>query len=698
MILVRVWSEASGRKCSGLAGLVFLGLSFVARGAVVRIELDPTPVQHASDSAKYEVLRGKAYGELNPGDPHNAIIQDIQLAPRNARGNVEYVATFTLYRPAAGEKRSGLLVYEVVNRGGSLAARNYEFGDFFLQSGWQGDIPFGGKSIYGTPGETIKVPAAHNPDGSSVTGPVLARFANVRPATNTLPIRAATGYATSGVPPLPVTLDTAQSELTTRTYENVDGAVGGVHVIPSTDWAWADCSETPFPGKSDPAKICVRDGFRPDLLYQLRYTARDPLVLGIGLAAMRDVVSFFRNANADERGTPNPIAGQVSHAIGVGISQSGNLVRTFLNLGFNQDEQGRRVWDGAMPIIAARQTPLNLRFAIPGGASNLYEPGSDGTVWWAHWPNVVRGGGASGLLDRCSATATCPKIMEVMGSSEFYALRASPDYVGTSGEADIPLPANVRRYYIAGTQHGGGPGGFHWKPVEAAHRSAASNPIESEPCLLPPNPNPMPQVIRALFYRLRTWVVANEAPPPSVYPKLADHTLLREEDLVRRFPFIPNVPSPQGIANPTLVYDFGPQFNGNDMSGAITKEPPQVIGVLPTFLPSIDADGNENAGIQTIQGQAPLGTYLGWNVTAAGFSKGQFCSLTGSYIPFAATRQERLANHDPRPSLEERYGTHDRYVERVRKAVEKSVADGFILPDDAAKLIRTGKGQRRSQK
>lgn len=204
---------------------------------------------------------------------------------------------------------------------------------------------------------------------------------DVRPGTMTLPIRDAIGYASSGTPPQPLTLDTNQATLKTHTFEDVRGVIGGIRTIPGGDWAWANCDQSPFPGKPDPTRICVKAGFLPELLYQLQYTGRDPLVLGVGLAAMRDVVSFFHNAQQDESGAPNPIAGQIRYVVARGISQSGNLIRTFLNLGFNQDEAGRRVWDGAMPIIAARQTPMNMRFAVPGGASNLYEAGSDGTVW-----------------------------------------------------------------------------------------------------------------------------------------------------------------------------------------------------------------------------------------------------------------------------------------------------------------------------
>ena len=127
----------------------------MAEGAVVRLEIEPVPANEkdANMPASYEMLRGKVYGELDFKDRRNAIIQDIELAPRNSRGRVEYVATFTLYRPISGAKSSGVLVYEVVNRGASLTRHDYTTGDIFLQSGWQGDIPFGGQAINASHGE-----------------------------------------------------------------------------------------------------------------------------------------------------------------------------------------------------------------------------------------------------------------------------------------------------------------------------------------------------------------------------------------------------------------------------------------------------------------------------------------------------------------------------------------------------------------
>jgi hypothetical protein len=178
-------------------------------------------------------------------------------------------------------------------------------------------------------------------------------------------------------------------------------------------------------------------------------------VLGIGFAATRDLVSFLRHAKADDAGTPNPLAGQVRWSVVSGTSQSGNFVKSFINLGFNRDESGARVFDGANPNIAARQVPLNLRFAVPGGAATLFEPGSEGTLWWTRYNDTTRGRGAHSLLDRCTATGTCPRIMETFGSTELWGLRLSPALVGTDAKADVPIAANVRRYYFPGVTHGG---------------------------------------------------------------------------------------------------------------------------------------------------------------------------------------------------------------------------------------------------
>ena len=195
-------------------------------------------------------------------------------------------------------------------------------------------------------------------------------------------------------------------------------------------------------------------------MYELDYTAKDPLVLGIGYAATRDLNSFLRYEPKDSAGTDNPVASHIRWAISEGNSQSGNFLRSYIHLGFNQDEANRIIWDGSNPHIAGRQLAMNYRFAVAGGTVLLNEPGSDGVVWWEDYPNAARGLAPAGLLDRCRATKTCPKIIETFGGLEFWGLRMSADLVGTDAKEDIPLPDNVRRYYFPATTHGGGRGGF----------------------------------------------------------------------------------------------------------------------------------------------------------------------------------------------------------------------------------------------
>ena len=270
------------------------------------------------------------------------------------------------------------------------------------------------------------------------------------------------------LPYKPASLDTTKATLTTHASESIDGVIGATAAIPSGNWAWAKCDAShPFPGTPDPTQICVKGGFDPKLLYQVVFTAQDPYVLGIGFAAFRDMASFFRNAAHDDDGTPNPVAQQISWVISRGVSQSGNFLRAFLQLGFNQDESNRKVYDGAWPIIAGRRVSMNARFALPDGTSKLYEAGSEGPQSWAPWPDPVRGLPAKGILDRCTANNTCPKIVELSGSAEVWALRLTAGWVGTSGNADpdIPIPSNVRRYYVPSTTHGGGSGGFDVDPL-----------------------------------------------------------------------------------------------------------------------------------------------------------------------------------------------------------------------------------------
>jgi hypothetical protein len=355
-----------------------------------------------------------------------------------------------------------------------------------------------------------------------------------------------------------------------------------------------------------------------------------------------------------------------------------------LHLGFNQDEASRQVYDGAWPIIAGRRIALNTRFAMPDGVMKLYEPGSEGTQSWGPWPDPVRGLPAAGILDRCTASHTCPKIIEHFGAAEMWGLKLSPSFVGTSADKDIPIPDDVRRYYIGSTQHGGGPGGF--STTSAAPPACPSNGYGQGS--LAANPMPQRETVNAIRVHFRDWVMKNVTPPASVYPTVAAGTLVEPTKAAMGFPTIPGLPAaaPAGFMNPAMDYDYGPDFNYQDGSGVITKLPPTIKHVIAMKAPKVDADGNELGGVPVVLREAPLGTYLGWNVTAEGFHKGQLCNYAGGMIPFAKTKAERMANEDPRPSLEERYHDHAGYVQAVKTAAAKIVAAGFLLQADADRL------------
>jgi hypothetical protein len=596
------------------------------------------------------------------------------------------MATFYLVKPIDMSKSSGLLWQFVPNRGGriTLSAERRADGDIGLSSGWQGDNR--GGTAHDNPGrDFVVVPIAKNPDGSAITGQVMGRIINAEGLASSPII-----VHSNPLPYEPATLDTAAASLTIIESETIDGVTGVTRTVPSSDWAWARCSngtDPAFPGTPDPTEICVRGGFEPNRVYQVVFTTQDPPVLGMGFAAFRDVGSFFKYARADAAGLANPVAGEIDWVIARGSSQSGNMLRQYLHLGFNEDESKRRVHDGSWVWIGGRRVALNFRFAMPDGVLKLYEPGGEGTMWWARWPDYVRDQPTGGILDRCKASRTCPKIVEHFGAAEIWALKFGPGLVGTDPKADVPLPPNVRRYYLASTRHGGGDGSFNIEPP--APPTCPSFGYGRG--LLPDNPVPHTETRNAIAFHLRNWVMHDTDPPPSVWPRLHSENaqLVAATKEAMGFPNIPGLPesAPTGLISPVFDYDFGPGFDHYNATGVATITPPTVKGVLPMVVPRVDADGNELGGVPVVLRDAPLGTYLGWNITAEGFHAGKICNYAGGMIPFANTRAQREAAGDPRLSLEERYGTHVGYVAAVREAAANALAQGFLLPADAAALI-----------
>ena len=674
---------------------------------ITRIVVDETTALPAlgSGGIAFEQVAGRAFGELDPKAPGNALIQDIELA-KDADGKVRYVATFLLTKPVDMRQASGLMWHEVPNRGlrRPNVVQERAFGDIDLTSAWQGDNAGNTAvraSMEATQSHWLKLPTAKNLDGSAITGEVLARIVN-RSGLASQPLM----VQLNPVPYQPASLDTRQARLVSRSAESTRGEVVGETPVAPTDWAWARCDATHlFPGIPDATHICLRSGFEASRLYQVVFKAANPYVLGIGFAAWRDVGTFFKTATADDLGTPNPVAKAVTHSIGRGVSQSGNFLRGWLHLGFNRDEAGRQVHDGLWPIIAGRRIALNFRWAQPDGVLELYQAGSEGPQWWAPHADPARGDPrerAAGILDRCEATGTCPKIIEHFGSAEVWALKLTPEWVGTDAKADLPLPRNVRRYYIASSTHGGGVGGFDSSlpGVDLPKDGAVCPGNNYGTGTLPANPVPHTETVNALRVHFRQWVMQGTEPPPSRWPTLAarngatEGTLAPANRVALGFPRLPqlrsSVPEPDFIM-PVIDYDWGPQFNPVDGSGIVSNAPPLVRQVLSMLAPKVDADGNELGGVPVVLLDAPLGTYLGWNITAGGakpFHQGQICNYVGGMIPFAQTLEERTVIGDPRLSLTERYVSHAGYVAAVRKAADRATSEGFLLPVDAAVLIK----------
>ena len=665
-----------------------LGWAIEAQAHVASIVIDSPAAPAFAGAAigaagPYVTLKGRVFGELDPHDPHNTIIQDIELAPKDSHGMVHYIATFQNTMPADLSKASGLMFNEVANRGGNpipTTAAAVVPGAIYLASGWQGDllahcatdypctpldVPFTGTT------QVIQVPVAKNKDGSTITGPVYGHIANATGSTAQMVI------FTTPVPYQPLSTDTTKTPFWSLASQTVTGVDGPKTFIPSADWAWADCSTVPFPGTPDPTRICLRNGFNSDLLYEMVFTAKNPLVLGVGYAATRDIISFFHHAGADDNGTANPIADAVRKVITVGVSQSGSFIRSSIHLGFNQDEQDRQVVDGAWPQIDGRQLYLNVRFALPDVITTLYMMADEGPVWWAHYPDKARHLPAEGLLDRCTQTRTCPEVLETFGSLEFYDEKMSPDLIGFTAQEDIPLPSNVHRYYNPATTHGGGAGGFNF----------VANPPPANGCVFPANPNPESDTNNALQDDFVELVMNGTRMPRSSYPTLRDRLLVPATQRAEGFPDIPNYPFQGNQINFAELFDFGPDIDYRNQTGIVTIQPPIIDRVLPSYAVKVDSDGNEFAGVRSTLLQAPLATYTGWNTFAAGVFKGQQCGLTASSFPFQETKAQRIAAADPRPSIEERYGTHQGYVCVVTNAANQAVKRRFLRSTAATTLI-----------
>ncbi len=727
---------------------------FVIDGTAI-VNETPIPVGTSTPGAStsYTIYQGRIFGLLDPTNPLNAGITDIGLAswsgfPSAApNGQVQYIANFQIVTPTNPAQRSGLLIYEVPNRGGSATSlTSLVQGATYVQSGWQGDLlsqcsgttpvplypcvnlnsgPYGTFNTTtgaltapsGLTAYVIQVPVATtdgnpapgytgNVSNNIITGPVYGHLLSsaTSPSGTTAQSviygSAYTPYQPAGYNPTlasPYGLSTTGANFWFEASQSTQGVDSAQTTIPNSNWSWANCP-TGGAGTPNPFYFCLNTGtYSPNNLYEVTFTAQNPLVLGVGFASMRDIVSFLRYSTSAPGGGSNPISGTVTKTMNLGSSQSGSYIRGSIFYGFNQDESGRIVIDGANPQIDGRMMWMMERWAQPNVIPNLYMGGDESPVWWADFPNQARGLPANGLLHRCNASTpnTCPQVLEYWGSNEMYDEKAGPDITGfcVTCTTDIPLPSNVYRYYLPGTSHGGSisASSFNW--------SAPPTTLGTSGSEYPSNTNGENYTTNALqvdFIGLLgcnpTCGSASIPMPPSVggvtYPTLASGQLVLNTQAATGFPNIPLYTYPNNQAWPPFTFNFGAGVNYANQSGIPSVQPPTITQVLTEYVPRVNADGNESVGsVPSTLFQAPLGTYSGFNIIPTGPYAGQQVQLSGSFWAFQQTKALRTAIGDPRKSLEERYGNHSGYVCAVSQAANGAIGQRFLLTSDATVLI-----------
>lgn len=635
-----------------------------------------------AEGGVYEKLTGTMSFALDPDDPRNAVIVDLDKAPRNAEGLVEYDTDFFLLRPRDTERWNGKLAFEVNNRGNKRLFNYFgssgvpipelnaqtsleSFGNGFLLNqgyavawaGWEADV------LPGADRMTIRVPVPTEPDGSAITERITVEFHSSDFAadgtTSCLPLSASPGFAS-----YPAALEEVGSaELRVRPSDSPRPPAPTIptgELVPPDQWRLASDTE-----------ICLEENFQPGNVYELSYVAKDPRVMGLGFAATRDVVSFLRTAQTDVDGDANPLAvhGGVTDALGIGISSSGMYLRSFIYQGFNEDLAGRPVFDGVnIHIPGAHKLFLNYRFSQPNPYSTQHR---ERYVPYVEFPfnyGVRRdpvSGAEDGILKR---PETDPLVIHTDTSTEYWQFQAA--LVDTDGFGnDVPLPANVRGYLLAGTQHGVTPGA---EPALGMCQQL-SNPTHAGPAL------------RALFVDLDQWVSRGVEPPESRRPTVASGTLVATDRSATGFPLIPGVEY-NGLYNDAGERDLGARAEPN--RGVIDNwTNPPVLADYEVLVPKVNEVGIDLGGLDTPSVGVPTATLTGWNLRRAPFTEGDLCGLSGMWLPLAVT-EASAAEGDSRPTLEDLYGSRRGYVDAVRRYTRDLVAERLLLPADARAAVR----------
>ncbi|HZA50968.1 MAG TPA: alpha/beta hydrolase domain-containing protein [Myxococcaceae bacterium] len=667
--------------------LLALGLSVSpAEARVVRFVVeDRQPYaggEQFGNSGSFERLIGTASMEVDPADPLNAIIVNLDKAPKNARGMVEFSAPFWIIKPVDMARGNRKMWYAINNRGNSelvpranaaavpaTVALRLELGFSLVDAGWHGDGIPNPSQLFPT------FPIATQPDGSPIVGPLrLEYLPTVDQFTRRLIVTPWKPYEAADT-------DTTHSTLTVRDRQDAPTTR-----IASDRWAFGVCPTGQASLVLTTTDLCLFDGFQANKMYELIYPAKDPIVMGLAHAVTRDVGSFLRYQTRDDLGNPNPLAASaaevgIRRAYSSGVSSTGMYEREWIYLGFNEDEQHRKVFDGVTIYTAgAHRLFANVQFAHPtfysrqdanqDYTSNAYPP-----FTFAVTTDPISGI-TDGILKR---PATDPLVMQIDGGLEMWQWKASLNVVDGFGRP-VPIPDNARLYLLAGSTHVGIGQGVLSAQLDAGAPGVCQYGTQRGA--------PFNATHRALVVAMDEWADQGIPAPKSNFPGLGKLVTLAEYRAI--FPTIPAV-QPTILMNELSFLFFGPNF---DSTGGLEEVlPPEKLDGYQVFQTRIDNDGNPISGVGQMEVRVPLGTNMGWNVRVAPRAP-DLCGLTGSYVPFAATRAERLANGDSRLSLEERYKSHAGFVMAVEKAAKHVVKERFMLPQDAQRYIEAAQASQ----
>ena len=671
----------------------------------------------------YRYIAGVVHGELDPHNRLNAGIVYLDKAPKapGSHGQVAYTTNFVILTPQNAADARRIAFYDVVNRGNKLANGTFigvsgnsltgaapsasfpsmlRYGYTVVWSGWQGDVAQTDDpaTVAGAPVGT-RFPVATQRDGTPITG--LSREEFIPDYTGGSPTQFRLSYAPASLSDTSeVTFTARQSWLTDYGDVPPGDQTYTAPSVPVTSWHYVDNGDGSYSvAFTPPAAVPGPSGssVAPDAgtIYSFVYRARDPRVNGIGFAAVRDLMSFLRNESEDASGNPNPLNflkdaqcakghGCARHpktnfdiAMIEGISQSGRFTRDLLWQGFNEDSAGRKVFDGAMPIIpGSRKTYTNYEFSQPGRWSKQHEDHFQPGDQFPFAYNVIRdpvSGRVDGVLGKCEASKTCPKVMQIDGAYEWWGARASLVVTDGAGH-DLKLPKDVRYYLVPGTRHNGGNG---------VGSGIVNLPAPGDQCQLPNTDVAEQTVDRAMVPALERWIVHGTPPPASQYPSVASGKLVSPTAV--QFPNLANVMVPNGAgATPTLLHVNFTGLNNQlyviDYSHAVP-----VVNVAKRYkvmVPQVDANGNETSGVPVPEVVVPLASYTGWNLRAAGHAIGEGCVSAGATIPFAVSEGAKSGGVDSRSPLSSLYTGRSDYQAKVAAQVDALVGRGYLLPLD----------------